>query len=376
MDPLLSAEHLRFREEVRALLHRPPVAEELEEIRARPHVDLHADGVYRLLGEHRALAPDWPRRFGGRSAPASFTAIVQEELVARGVPDTIFVNTIKNAGALLLFAADDEQQARQLPALARGEASMAILYTEADAGSDLASLRTRAARVPEGWRITGTKRYSVKTAHAEHAVVAARTGEDGRPEAGITLFLVHLHDQRVRLRRLDTVNVEPFYEVDLDGMIVADDAVLGPVGGGWLVLSAGLAIERTGIDYNAKARHWLAVAADLLAGVPNEPVLTDRLVDLRTRAAAGRLLAWHLLERLDEDDLSAEQAAASKWFNAELGVHAARLCLDVDNALAIPTQSHAVMTALREAPGLTLSGGTSEVMLRLIADGLGLGARS
>jgi alkylation response protein AidB-like acyl-CoA dehydrogenase len=118
--------------------------------------------------------------------------------------------------------------------------------------------------------------------------------------------------------------VEPFYEVTFDGVVVTDDAVLGPVGAGWLVLSAGLTIERTGIDYNAKARQSLTVAADLLAGAPDEPVLTDRLVDLQTLAAAGRLLAWHPLECLD-DDLSADQAADSKWFNAELGVHAPTL---------------------------------------------------
>jgi alkylation response protein AidB-like acyl-CoA dehydrogenase len=384
MEPTYTPDQQRFREELRGLLALPQVADELAAIAAAPWQDRHPEGIYRLLGEHAMLAPDWPESYGGRGLPATYTAIVQEELTAHDVPDTVFVNTIKNAGALLLFAADRDQKSCHLPPLARGQASIAILYTEPEAGSDLASLSTRADRVAGGWRITGVKRYSVKTAHAAHGVIAARTGDEGTDpsretptESGITLFLVPLNVEGVEVRRLETLNAEPFYEVVFDGAFAADADVLGPVGGGWFVLSAGLAIERTGIDYNAKAARWLDLAAERVSAAGDEPVLVDRLTDLRTQVAAGRLLAWRLLDRLDDGDLPSEEAAMSKWFNGELGARAARLCLEACGAVGAlegPESGGGVAAALlREAPGLTLSGGTSEIMLRIAASGLGLG---
>ncbi|RSM85954.1 acyl-CoA dehydrogenase [Kibdelosporangium aridum] len=366
MEPTFTPDQQRFRAELRGLLALPQVADELAAIAAVPQQDRHPEGVYRLLGEHAMLAPDWPERYGGRGLPATYTAIVQEELTAHDVPDTVFINTIKNAGALLLFAADREQKMRHLLPLARGEASIAVLYTESEAGSDLASLCTRADRVAGGWRITGVKRYSVKTAHAAHGVIAART------ESGITLFLVPLAAEGVEVRRLETLNAEPFYEVVFDGVFAADADVLGPVGGGWFVLSAGLAIERTGIDYNAKAARWLDLAAERVNAAGDEPVLVDRLTDLRTQVAAGRLLAWRLMERLDDGDLPSEEAAMSKWFNGELGARAARLCLDACGA-AGALEGGVPAALLREAPGLTLSAGTSEIMLQIAASGLCLG---
>jgi alkylation response protein AidB-like acyl-CoA dehydrogenase len=271
---------------------------------------------------------------------------------------------------LLLLVADAEQKARYLPPLAAGFATMVVLYTEDEAGSDLASLRTWAERVPDGWRLYGSKRYAVQVRRAAHAIVAARTSRQGRPEAGITLFVVALDDARVDARLVEGLYPDPFYEVLLDGVHVRDTDVLGPVDGGWFVLAAGLAIERTGVDYNAKATSWLEVAAGTIqAG--DDSVLIDRLIDLQTQAAAGRVLAWRLVERQQELDLNAEEAAMSKWFNSELCVKAARLCLDAGGL----TDSTSV-AMLREAPGLTLSAGGSEIMLGIIASSLGLGGSS
>ncbi|MEV0614744.1 acyl-CoA dehydrogenase family protein [Nonomuraea sp. NPDC050404] len=381
---MLTPDERRFREEVAALLRRPEVTAECATLAADPGKDGYPVRTYRLLGEHGMLAPDWPRRYGGLDGPVTYQAILQEELARHDVQDTVFINAVKNAGALLMLAADADQKARYLPSLAAGTATMVLLYSEREAGSDLASLRTRADRVDGGWRLTGVKRPSVKTRSAAHGIVAARTTRTGRAEAGITLFIVRMRDETVRVRLLETFNPEPFYEVAFDGTFVADDDVLGPVDGGWFMLSAGLAIERTGLDYNAKARRWLDVAGERIRAVASgRAEFADRLVDLRTQAAAGRLLAWRLLQRQIEGDLSAEEAAMSKWFNAELGAKVARLCLEVDGTYAVlergePDAARTGMVAamLSEAPGLRLSAGTSEVMLHIVASGLGLGAAS
>jgi alkylation response protein AidB-like acyl-CoA dehydrogenase len=377
---MLTPDERRFRDDVAALLRRQEVVAECAAIAATPEKDDHPRRTFRLLGANGMLAPDWPRRYGGLDRPLTYQGILQEELARHDIPDTVFVNTIRNAGALLLLAADAEQKARYLPALADGTSTMVLLYSEREAGSDLASLRTRAERVDGGWRLTGVKCPSVKTMSAAYGIVAARTAESGRAEAGITLFIVGTADDGVRVTPLETFNAEPFYEVVLDGVFVEDRDVLGPVDGGWFMLSAGLAIERTGLDYNAKARRWLDVADERIRTVaPGRAELTDRLVDLRTQAAAGRLLAWKLLERQADGDLSAEEAAMSKWFNAELGAKVARLCLEVDGTDAVLERGEAgaardgrVAAMLREAPGLRLSAGTSEMMLRIVASGLGL----
>jgi alkylation response protein AidB-like acyl-CoA dehydrogenase len=366
MEPTLTPELHLFRQELRDLLARPSVGQELAALAAASAEEPFPAGVYQLLGAHQMLAPAWPRRYGGQDATAAHAAIVQEELSAHGIPDMPFINTITNAGALLLFVANAEQKARYLPSLAAGLATMVVLYTEAEAGSDLASLRTRAERVADGWRLSGSKWYAVQVRRAGRAIVAARTSERGRAEAGITLFVVALDDPRVDVRLVEALYPDPFYEVVLDGVHVSDADVLGPVDGGWFVLAAGLAIERTGVDYNAKAARWLELAAKRIEP-GDDVVLTDRLIALRSQAAAGRVLAWRLVERQQEGDLNAEEAAMSKWFNSELCVQAAQLALDA-GGLADGT----AVAMLREAPGLTLSAGGSEIMLGIIATSLGL----
>jgi len=380
MEPTFTPELRRFHRELRALLGRPSVAQELATIAAAPAEDQYPAGVYQLLGAHQMLAPDWPRHYGGMAATAAHAAIVQEELTARGIPDIAFINTIRNAGALLLFVASAEQKARYLPPLAAGLATMAVLYTEPEAGSDLASLQTRAERVSDGWRLSGSKWYAVQVPHAAHAIVAARTSQRGRPEAGITLFIVALDDARVEVRLVETLYPDPFYEVVLDGVHVGDADVLGPVDGGWFVLAAGLAIERIGVDYNAKAARWLEIAAERVAATGDDPILTERLIDLQTQAAAGRALAWQMIERQEEGYLDAEEAAMSKWFNSELCTKAARLSLGAgglaEDQKPGTLDGGAVAAMLREAPGLTLSAGSSEIMLEVIASSLGLGGSS
>lgn len=370
MNPTSTPEPHPFRQELRDLLARPAVAAELAAIAELPPEDRFPAGVYQLLGEHHVLAPAWPRRYGGRDATAAHAAMVQEELSGHGVPDMPFINTITNAGSLLLFVASAEQKARFLPPLAAGLATMVVLYTEAEAGSDLASLRTRAERTEDGWRLYGAKWYAVQVRRAGYAVVAARTSERGRAEAGITLFVVALDDPGVEVRLVKALYPDPFYEVLLDGVHVPEANVLGPVDGGWFVLAAGLAIERTGVDYIAKANSWLEVVARRVEA-HDDVVLTDRLVALRTQAAAGRVLAWRLVQRQQDGDLNAEEAAMAKWFNSELCVKVAQLALDV-GGLADGDS----VAMLREAPGLTLSAGGSEIMLGIIVSSLGLGGTS
>ncbi|HET9255061.1 MAG TPA: acyl-CoA dehydrogenase family protein [Pseudonocardiaceae bacterium] len=372
VDIYLTNEHREFRANLRALLTSDEMAEALAAARAAED-DLDPRPVHTVLGRRGWLAPHWPVRYGGLGADALTGSILTEELAMHGIPDSAHVNTIRNAGSYLLQAGTGAQCDRYLPALASGQALMAVLYSEPAAGSDLAALETTARARDGHWLISGTKLYSVKTAAADYGLIAARTSRHGNNLIGITLFVVHLNGPGVDVQRVDTMNVEPFYRVTFDDVMVSEDQVIGLVDGGWLVVTEALSMERVGIDFNAKVRSWLHQVRALAerTGRADDPMIRGRLSELDTSVAAGRSLAWEMVRRVQDGELDPAEAAMSKWFNSELGPPLAELALEVAGAQGVLTGSTA-NSLLREAPGLTLSAGTSEMMLYVISTQFGL----
>ncbi len=378
----LTDEQRAFRERLRQVLGGASMSQavaQLARTRARDTADEDPRPVCRVLGDHGCFAPDWPQRFGGLGLGQAAATILTEELARAGLPDSAYVNSVRNAGRCLLMFAGDELCGRLLPAMACGRSLMAVLYTEPDSGSDLASLRATARPAPEGWLLSGVKTYSVKTAFCDHALVAARTsGEVGSPR-GITLLVVDLHAPGVSMQPIPAANPEPFYRVSFDDVVVAASDVVGPVDAGWMAVTAGLAVERVGVDYTARAQAHLGWLRE--RSLPEHDVeLSERLREIAIRVRAGRMLAWLMAEQLDRDDLDPADAAMSKWLNSELLGELAELAarvdgpyglLDLDDVSGLG-RPHAQQLA-REAPGLTLSAGASELMLETIASGLGLG---
>ncbi|MFF5515428.1 acyl-CoA dehydrogenase family protein [Streptomyces coeruleorubidus] len=381
VDFLLSPEHVAFRDHLRELLAGEAMRRALREGSGDHPDDPDPRPAYRLLGRRGWLAPDWPPELGGAGLDAATASILTEELAAHGIPDSAHVNSVRNAGRCLLLCGDERQRTRLLPPMARGEVLAAVLYSEPDAGSDLASLTTTARPRDDGWELHGTKVHSVKTAHCDLAIVAARTSRHPRPLLGITLFTVGLRSPGVTVRPVAGVNHEPFHEVVLDGVRVGPDDAVGGVDEGWLVITEGLAVERVGMDYSARVRAHLEWLRRRAARGGQGAALAGRLRRLSTAAEAGRLLAWSMAGRLRDGDLDPAEAAQSKWFNSELMREVWRLgrelsspydLLTVDDPGAPPDPSALLLD--REAPGLSLSAGTSEMMLQVIAGELGLEA--
>jgi alkylation response protein AidB-like acyl-CoA dehydrogenase len=341
--------------EVRAVLASPPAQ--------RARADL-ADPrpLYRLLGERRLLAVSWPRAYGGRDLSARCAAAVVGELIDGGVPEVLHTLSVQICGNFLLTAGTDEQRAAVLPGLASGRRTATVLYSEPDVGSDLSALRTTAAPTGNGgWRITGHKVYSVGTALADVGLVAARTSVEPTPYRGITLFLVPLDLPGITIDRLDSLADEDFADVRLDGVEVAASAVIGPVGGAWPLITEALALERTGVDYVAKARRWLRAARQTPGGAQE----LGEYGRLRTHTAAAHALAMRCVDQLDTGRVDAVLAATTKLWCAETARAVAWWCAET----AGPRLSDGGLleSAYREAPGLTLSAGTSEMMLELVA---------
>ncbi|MFJ6618263.1 acyl-CoA dehydrogenase family protein [Kitasatospora sp. NPDC091335] len=363
----------RFRAEVRRTLRSP-------EVRTAAAAATGADGVepdqrplYRLLGELGLLAVHWPAEYGGAGRPLTDAAIVAEELVRAGVPDTLHVNTIQIVGQFLLMAGSDGQKRRYLPALARGESFASVLYTEPDAASDLGALRAVAEPDGDGYRITGTKVFSLKTRFVDLGLCAARTTPGAGKYQGISLFLVDMSAPGVAVSVIPGIGDEHFHRIDLDAVAVPGDALLGPRDEGWPLLNQALAIERTGLDYYLKAEHWLEAALEALVdGGTDDPHDADleRIGRWYGALTADHVLAWEVLTGLAADRVDQVAAAVAKYHSSELAQSVAAWAAGVPTPEQRADRTRAAQTldsAFREAPGLTLSAGTSEVMLQITA---------
>jgi alkylation response protein AidB-like acyl-CoA dehydrogenase len=373
----------RLRREIREVLA-SPAAEPGWRALADPGDDGEGDPrpLYRLLGAHRLLAPAWPAAYGGRGAPATAGAVLVEELVAAGIPDTPHTLSVQICGNFLLRAGQPAQRARLLPRLAAGTSLCAVLYSELESGSDLASLATRAdARAGGGWSVTGRKLYSVRTGLADTALVAARTaaadGENVSRYQGLTLFLIALTAPGVTVRRLASLADEAFADVRLDGVPASPADVVGPVGGAWPLITEALALERTGADHVAKARTWLSLAA---AAAPPGERWAREAGRLATRTAAATALSRSCLASQDRGPVPVALAAATKLWCSETARDIAAWSVEALGEAALwpagdrdAVAGGRLEAARREAPGLVISAGTSEMMREVIA-AAGLGA--
>ncbi|MFD4553507.1 acyl-CoA dehydrogenase family protein [Streptomyces sp. NPDC058469] len=363
----------RFRADVRKALRSAEVRAAAAEATGANGVEPDARPLYRLLGKLGLLAVHWPVKFGGEGRPLTDAAIVAEELVRAGVPDTFHVNTIQIVGQFLLLAGSDEQKRRYLPALARGESFASVLYTEPDAGSDLGALRAVAEPDGDGYRITGTKVFSLKTRFVDLGLCAARTTPGAGKYQGISLFLVDMGAPGVTVSVIPGVGDEHFHRVDLDSVPVSGDDLLGPRDEGWPLLNEALAIERTGLDYHLKAEHWLEAALDaLIDDAPDSPH-DDRLEQIGRwygTLTADHVLAWEVLTGLASDQVDQVSTAVAKYHSSELAQSIAAWAAYIPSPEQRANRTKAAVTldsAYREAPGLTLSAGTSEVMLQIMA---------
>lgn len=338
-----------FRQHVRDVLAAPDPRAELDRVHAtRGEPDERP--LYRLLGAAGLLAVSWPVEYGGLGREASLTAVVVEELMRHGVPDMLYVNGIQTIGQFVLMAGTADQKARLLPPLARGERFASVLYTEPDVGSDLSGLTTTATQVPGGFLVRGTKTYSLKSGITDVGLCAARTGSSRYGD--ITLLLVDLHADGVRVTALPGIADEQFHEVTLDDVFVPDRDVVGAPGDGWALLTQALPLERTGLDYALRAERWYAAAST--ASPPDE-----RTARLGARVEAARLLARKAAEAVAAGRQDTTLTASAKWYCSELAADIAWWA--TENGVGV------LDSAYREAPGLTLSGGTSEMMLQLLA---------
>jgi alkylation response protein AidB-like acyl-CoA dehydrogenase len=378
VDFSLNPGQREFQAQLCAFLDDPELASELENLRRfQPGNPPDPSKLYRRLGERGWLAPNWPVAYGGAGLGLIEAAILADELCGRGVVDTMRVVTVDFVGLFLLLAGSETQKDRFLPPIAAGECYVCTMHSEPSVGSDLGGISTRAVPVDGGYALTGTKLYSLRTELCEYGLCTARL-DDGRGNGsgpdGLTVFMVPLRAPGVRVVTVPGLADEPFGRVELEGAFVAEDHVIGRVGDGWRLVNASLAIERTGLEQASKCRYWLdrVLARAHDTGALTDPRYAARFATLDAEVEAGRLLAWQLIADLEVGRLDAVGAAMSKWFNSELARRIAALARECDGMDALSAADDAVDGGFvewlhREAPGMTISAGTAEIMLYVVA---------
>ncbi len=341
---------------------RPQITERVSEIAALPKEKQQA-----ALADAGLLAPHWPAPYGRGAAPAEQLLIDQEMSSAQVErPDLVVgwwaVPTILEHGT-------PEQIERFVPATMRGETFWCQLFSEPGAGSDLASLRTKAVRTEGGWKLTGQKVWTSSAHRAQWGVCLARTDPTAPKHKGITYFLVDMSSPGILIRPLREITGDSlFNEVFLEEAFVPDEMVVGAVNDGWRLARTTLANERiamaTGTALGNPMEELLAAVADVELDVARQ----DRLGRLIVTTQAGALLD----QRIAQLAVGGKDPGAGSSVRKLIGVRYRQALAEY--MMELSDGGGAVDSAevhdFLNTRCLTIAGGTEQILLTLAAERL------
>jgi acyl-CoA dehydrogenase len=327
------------------------------------------------LGARGWLGVTWPTRYGGRGLGPLERYVVLEELLIAGAPVAAHWIAERQIGPALLRHGSEFLRQAFLPGIAAGRTYFALGMSEPDSGSDLASVRTRATRVPGGWRIHGRKVWTSHAHNSHWMVTLCRTGDVGdNRHSGLSQLIVDLAAPGVTVSPLTLMTGEHhFNEVVLDDVFVPGDYLLGEEGDGWRQVTSELAIERSGPERflstypllrelmrrtGSDAPDW---AAERIGKLLAE-LVSLRQLSIRVAAAVSQGAAIDILAATVKD--------LGTMYESEV-VEVAR---DLGRLMGEPDSRYKELFdhALLSTPGFTLRGGTNEILRGVVVRGIGL----
>lgn len=376
--PFFSSEHEAFREQVRRFCE--------HEIAPHHTAWEQAHGVppevWRKAGEYGFLCCWLPEAYGGPGGDFLFDVIVSEELCRIGATGPGFnLHSLIVAPYLVHYGTPALQQ-KLLPKLASGELIGAIAMTEPSAGSDLASIRTKATRDGDAWVLNGQKTFITNGQNAQVVIVAARTdAEDGQSKGGISLFVVTTEMAGfTKGRNLHKIgqHAQDTAELFFDGVRVPADHLLGELHQGFRYMMRELPQERLCISMNCQARAE-AVFEWTQTYVKERKAFQQRIADFQNTRfklaslwadlLAGRALCDQLIQQHIRGELDSIHASAGKLWHSELLARVTDECLQLHGGYGY-MQEYAVAKAYCDARIERIYGGTSEIMKEIIARAL------
>jgi 3-oxocholest-4-en-26-oyl-CoA dehydrogenase alpha subunit len=383
----LTAEQEQFLGELRSYLDGlepelldPARAEYLEDPMA---IRERGRALLKRLGRDGWLGISWPVQYGGQGRSATEQWLFQEEMYLRKLPAGLL--TLSSIGPTLIRAGSDAQRAEFLPRMLAGEIDVAIGYTEPDAGTDLASLRTRAVRDGGEYVVDGQKVYTTGAQVATHLWLAARTGSPDSRHRGLSVFLLPIGSEGITVRPLITQGDERTNEVFLDGVRASAEALIGAENGGWNVITTQLNFERLFCHNEARYElslfaHWAAGEGRLAGDQPAAVDLQLALGELAADVEIARLFAMRSAAIIDSGHVPVVEASINKVWYSELRQ---RICAAALEQIGEAGQlgygqpeapaGGAIERAYRASTVLKFGAGTNEVQRNIIAQvGLGM----
>jgi len=372
-----SARAEQLRTEVRAFvdeyLHNVPA-----DIRARSWLGFDAD-FSRALAQQGWVGMTFPEQYGGRSYGLLERFVLAEELLCRGAPVSAHWIADRQSGPLILRYGTQEQREFYLPRIVRGKAFFCIGMSEPNAGSDLASVRSRAEPTTDGWRLNGQKIWTTNAHHSHYMIALVRTS--GRAEdrhEGLSQVIIDLSLPGVSIKPItDIAGDAGFSEVVFDNVQLPTDAILGAEGQGWEQVIAELGFERSGPERIYSSMVLLETWLQWLRQTPE--------VAHSAQQTLGRLLGWlaalralslGLTEKLAQGKNPVFEASLVKDLGTLIEQQTPEWMGDhisSSEAVAIPAELLRALSYLEQvAPSFSLRGGTREILRTLIARGLGL----
>ncbi|ABL82271.1 MULTISPECIES: acyl-CoA dehydrogenase family protein [unclassified Nocardioides] len=342
MDLTLSAPELAFRDEARAWLAANVPAQPLPSMDTAEGFRAHQEWE-RRLAEARWSVVSWPEEYHGREASLVEWVIFEEEYYRAGAPGRVSQNGIFLLSPIVFDHGTKEQQDRFLPAMATGEQVWAQCWSEPEAGSDLAALRSTAVRddARGGWVLNGQKTWSSRASFAHWGFGLFRSDPDAERHRGLTYFLFPLDAEGITVRPIAQLDGEVgFAEVFFSDVFVPDSDVLGAPGDGWRVAMSTAGNER-GLSLRSPGRFCAAAdrlvelyreqtGVSRLAGLaPQPPSAGAGVVDAWIKAQAYRLYTWGTVTRLASGGDLGAAGSVNKVFWSELDVALHETALDL-----------------------------------------------
>jgi alkylation response protein AidB-like acyl-CoA dehydrogenase len=304
-----------------------------------PHFDDLAEEVAFLRSWQSSLAGagwvgvTWPVAYGGRGLGPAANFVVQEELARARAPELVGRIGVNLAGPTLLEHGTEDQKLRFLPPILRAEELWCQLFSEPDAGSDLASVRTRASETQGGFLLEGTKVWTSYAQFADWGICLARSGPPEAGHKGLSFFVVDMHDPGVEVRPLRQLTGESeFNEVVLHEVFVPSTQLVGGLGEGWRVAGSTLTRER-GVNPRQLVIHMQHLEELLRTAVAtggfDDVRLSRRLAGAFVEVRLFQLLNWRSLSSLEHGRQPGPEGSVLKLYWSEMSKRLHALGMDV-----------------------------------------------
>ncbi|WP_406512376.1 acyl-CoA dehydrogenase family protein [Streptomyces sp. NBC_00161] len=335
--------------------------------------------LLRRIGADGLLGLGWPVEYGGQGRGPEEQFVFFDEAYRAGAP--VSMVTLNTVGPTLMKYGTPEQKDYFLPRILRGETVFAIGYSEPGAGTDLASLRTRAVRDGADWVVDGQKIFTSNAQNADWIWLACRTDPDAPKHKGISIILVPTDAAGFAWTPIDTVGGLTTTSTYYDSLRVPAGNLVGPEHGGWGLITNQLNHERVALaaigmqaeDFYAGALRHARTPDPVTGERPADlPWVQSRLAEAHARLAAVRLLNWRLVQDVGSGALAPGDASGVKFLGTESTVEVYRMCQEVvgEEALVRGPAAFAggeLERMNRAAQINTFGGGVSEVQREIVA---------